>query len=576
MWHSVLGAVATVLLGARTSVVLLEEKTRKLFGLTRLLDDLLPPVAADLLAEGPPGSGAERQRLIERLNAVLSSVADGVARAFPGTGVGYYSAGADAIVAYGPSSEMGAKVGLPVEPDHIGRRAMAEGRELAGIGHMVRGDILNCVRPLVREGRVLGFAWANETVENLYRQLHAPGGLQVALEGAEVALGASGALVLAVKQFLKARALGERVAGKEASAAVAQAVEYLGRFLESVPLVLIVVDEEGRVVLASEAAREILDPFSAGARTVWEALAAAGLDVRELEAAAAAGEVSQAAAGFGAGNREDAGLPKVDLVLIRVPAEDGTYLLLLGRRPDEAENRWRAAKLAAAGEVAVAMAHEIRNPLTIIRGAIGLLPERLGDREFLLRLVKVLEQEIGNIDHTLEALLAFTKAGEPRFETVNVVELVRQTAVLVEPYAYSRGVTVQMELPRSKVFVEGDPRHLRQALLNLLMNGIQAMPEGGLLHVRCLRRPGSNLVVITVRDTGVGIPPGEQERVFDVFYTNKPGGTGLGLALVQRILDEHGGFIRVESEVGKGTTFTMVLPVKTLHIRQALGGAERC
>lgn len=572
-----LGVVRGVLLGLRSSIVLLEEKTRKLFGITRLLDELLPPVAANLLLSEPPPSAGDRQRLVERLNAVLASVADGVARAFPGTGVGYYAAAADAIVAYGPSSELGTKVGLPVGAEHIGRRAMAEGRELAGIGHMVRGDILNCVRPLVRDGQVVGFAWANETIENLYRQLHTSGGLQIAADNAEIFLGADSLLAFAVKQFLKARALRAAVAEEgPAAAALTAVVDYLARFLEAVPLVVLIAEEEGQIIFANEAGREVFRLAASAATTIWSALAAVGLDVGEVEAALARGGSPQALSAKVKAGADGSGPAAVDLVLARLGVEGKAYLLVVGAQTDEAENRWRAAKLAAAGEVAVAMAHEIRNPLTIIRGAIRLLPDRLFDREFLLQLARVLEQEIAHIDNTLEALLAFTKAGEPRFETVNVVELIRRTVCLIEPYACSQGVTIEKELPRTKVFVEGDARQLRQALLNVLVNAVQAMPNGGLLHVRCVRRPGSNLVEITVRDTGTGIPPGDQARVFDVFYTKKPGGTGLGLALVQRILDEHGGFIRLESEVGKGTTFTMVLPAKTLYIRQALGGAERC
>lgn len=104
-----------------------------------------------------------------------------------------------------------------------------------------------------------------------------------------------------------------------------------------------------------------------------------------------------------------------------------------------------------------------------------------------------------------------------------------------------------------------------------MVNAVQAVPNGGTLRLNCSRRPGSNLVDVVVQDTGIGIPHSDQAKVFDVFFTRRPGGAGLGLALVQRIIDEYQGFIRLESEPGKGTTFTITLPVRRYSFERQQG-----
>ncbi len=152
----------------------MEEKANKLFGLTRILDSRLTTDFLSFLSILDPSNlldQDQKKEAIATLNKVLTPIADEIAAAFTGVGVGYYALCVDSIVAYAPSDQLGDKVGISIWPEHIGRRAMQERREIVGVGSMVRGDVLNTVRPLIRGNKVIGFVWANETVEDIYRQL---------------------------------------------------------------------------------------------------------------------------------------------------------------------------------------------------------------------------------------------------------------------------------------------------------------------------------------------------------------------------------------------------------------------
>ncbi|WP_143288730.1 molybdopterin-dependent oxidoreductase [Calderihabitans maritimus] len=527
-------------------------------------------------------SGEQKTKAITTLSRALTPIADEIASAFPGVGVGYYALCVDSIVAYAPSSQFGDKVGISVWPDHIGRRAMREKREIVGVGSTVRGDIMNCVRPLIRDGRVIGFVWANETVEDIYRQLQ-QGERNLFFSGGrlEVLLGLTWLLVLSARQLGHIKRFSGQGSAEKSPGASRSLIEafldmqrYLEMFLNTVNSGLVVLSRQGQIIFLNKGAQKFFQELGINVREpVWEVFSRIGLPGLQVQI----DRMWERGIGHLPLRFKVPGVPrKVDLHVIHLENnDDPCFLMVMENLEWEQEDyQWRAAKLAAAGEVAVDIAHEIRNPLAIIRGSVRLLPDRLNDREFLLRLVDVLQQEIDHINSTLEALLAFTRVAEPCFETVNLPDLLAGAVRLIEPYASDHGVRVVLNNSSRDILIQGDARYLKQAFLNLMLNAVQAMPDGGTMMVSCLRRPGSNLAEVVVRDTGVGIPASDQPKVFDVFFTRRPGGVGVGLALVQRIIDEHQGFIRLESEVGKGTAFTITLPVKRYSFERSTGGDE--
>ncbi len=223
----------------------------------------------------------------------------------------------------------------------------------------------------------------------------------------------------------------------------------------------------------------------------------------------------------------------------------------------------RAERLSVLGEMSAALAHEIRNPLGSIKGTAEILKDDFspGDRKF--EFLEILVRETDRLNRVVEEFLQLARPLTGERETCDVMAQLAEVAALVSSEAVSRGVSLALgreEVPQ----VHGDPEKLRQAFLNLVLNGIQATPRGGSLSISA--RPAANneggqSVEIVFSDTGTGMAPDVVTRIFEPFYTTKEGGTGLGLAITQRIVESHGGTIAVESAQGKGTTFRVRLPV---------------
>jgi len=225
-------------------------------------------------------------------------------------------------------------------------------------------------------------------------------------------------------------------------------------------------------------------------------------------------------------------------------------------------------KLAALGRLTAGVAHEVKNPLNAMTIHLellkGKLTARLADKtprvnDAALEHVAIIGSEIKRLDQVVQGFLKFMRPEDLRLQPVQVDTLLGEIAKIVQPDAASNGVRVQVECPATVPDVQGDPGSLRQALLNLSINACQAMPHGGTL--RLTGRPVSRRrVEITVEDTGAGIKPTELPRIFDLYFTTKDGGSGIGLSMVFRTVQMHDGEIEVQSTLGTGTTFRIMLP----------------
>ena len=209
---------------------------------------------------------------------------------------------------------------------------------------------------------------------------------------------------------------------------------------------------------------------------------------------------------------------------------------------------------AAVGRLAAAMAHEIRNPLTSLSGAVQLMATDQDDR-----LVAIVRREVNRLEGLVEDFLDSARPRPLRRRPVDLAAVVDETVTTFRrDQRYADLVEVQIrqhELPE----VLCDPDKVRQLLWNLLLNAAQAMPEGGRVRVTCRATGGKARILVS--DEGNGIDPLEVSKIFDPFYTTRSGGTGLGLAMVDRIAREHGGEVWVQSEPGSGTTFALWLPL---------------
>jgi PAS domain S-box-containing protein len=234
----------------------------------------------------------------------------------------------------------------------------------------------------------------------------------------------------------------------------------------------------------------------------------------------------------------------------------------------------RIGQLAAVGQLASTIAHELRNPLSSIRASAQHLRGEYASIPDLCEFLDIIISEVDVLNTKTTEFLRFARPVEPVFQEVDLSDLIQTTVQFMQPYVEEQKVQVEIEVPASLV-IKADAAQLKEALRNLIINAVQAMPQGGTLFISAAPAPGDT-VRILVKDTGVGIPPENLDRIFTPFYTTKAKGTGLGLAIVQKIVESHGGNISVQSRVGVGTEMRITLPVHPVRLgsRLDLGGGD--
>jgi len=225
------------------------------------------------------------------------------------------------------------------------------------------------------------------------------------------------------------------------------------------------------------------------------------------------------------------------------------------------ESQWDLSKkLADLGRITSGIAHEVKNPLNAMVIHLEILRSKLeaGNADHRPQL-EILDSEIKRLDRVVQTFLNFTRPVEIHLQPIDVNTIVSQVIDLAATEAHERGVKINKQLEDGTLMVKGDSDLLKQALLNVIINGCQAMPEGGPLTVTTSRDDGGS-ARITISDRGIGIVDEDQKRIFNLYYTTKKGGTGIGLAQAFRAVQLHGGEIAFRSQVGVGTTFEIILP----------------
>jgi len=230
-----------------------------------------------------------------------------------------------------------------------------------------------------------------------------------------------------------------------------------------------------------------------------------------------------------------------------------------------------SSKMAALGKLAAGVAHEVNNPLTLIRESAGWIKDLLADEdpakienfEEIAKAVERIDQNVERAKGVTHRMLGFGRRMEPTQENVNINLLVEETLKFLENEAHHRNIAFIREFMPHPPLLSTDPSQLQQVFLNILDNAIDAIDHDGTVTIHTgLTESGREFAVI-VHDTGVGIPKDKLEKIFDPFYTTKKvgEGTGLGLSIVYGIIEKLGGRIEADSEVGKGSTFTVFLPL---------------
>lgn len=221
----------------------------------------------------------------------------------------------------------------------------------------------------------------------------------------------------------------------------------------------------------------------------------------------------------------------------------------------------RHDRLIELGELAAHLAHEIRNPLGGIKGFATLLQQELKERPDLQQMAAYIVQGSDDLNQFVSHVLQYARPLQFHVESVDLVHFIEEIRYLLQTdAAWNSKIHFIIHSPVSKLLIPLDPQLFKSALLNLFVNAMQAMPEGGTLEVRI--EPESSWVTLYIQDTGVGISSENLPKIFSPFFTTKVAGNGLGLSEVHKVIQEHQGWIEVQSEVGKGTLFIIKIPLK--------------
>ena len=239
----------------------------------------------------------------------------------------------------------------------------------------------------------------------------------------------------------------------------------------------------------------------------------------------------------------------------------GTLLLMqdLSQVKKLEEDLRRSERLAALGKMAAGVAHELRNPLSSIKGLALVLRSRFKETNSDRETATILVHEVERLNRSISELLDYARPQQLKKETFDICSLLTKAVSLMRIDAETAGVELVTNIEENLPAIHGDEDKLTQVLLNLLLNGIQAMEDGGTLTVQA--GATDRKIEIVVRDCGCGIAEKDLARVFDPYFTTKPDGTGLGMAMSAKIIEEHGGEIRLLSKVGEGTSVVIEIPV---------------
>ncbi len=228
----------------------------------------------------------------------------------------------------------------------------------------------------------------------------------------------------------------------------------------------------------------------------------------------------------------------------------------------------QADRLASIGELASGVAHEIRNPLAGISGAIQVLAAEFHEESPKKQVIQEIQRQITRMNRTVQDILDYSRPAFPSIKLYNMNDLLDEVLFFLTTTHAMDKVKLEKYFDPFLPKTELDPKQMHQVCLNILLNAVQAMPQGGTLTIRTemTEEEGKKWILVEIRDTGVGIPPEQQQRIFKPFFTTKPQGTGLGLAIALRIIEQHHGRITCRSYPGEGSSFFLWLPVAKEYV----------
>ena len=335
--------------------------------------------------------------------------------------------------------------------------------------------------------------------------------------------------------------------------------------VENMPIGLLAIDAEGTITSTNQTAESVLQ-LSPREIIGKKALHILPVQLLELiEGLKLKGGIVEKEIEFL--SRDGKRIP-LEVITTVLKEEDGTFwehvilfrdLTEIRRLRQEID---RSHRLASLGRLAAGIAHEIRNPLSSIKGFATYFRERYHDIPEDRKTADIMIQEVERLNRVIGQLLEFARPMNIRLRPTSLQTFVRRSLKVIEKQAQEKNITISLDIPPDDGDVMIDPDRMSQVFLNLYLNAIEAMDNGGTLSIT-LTREDSGQAVIVISDTGNGIENKDLGKIFDPYFTTKPSGTGLGLAIVHRIVEAHHGEVTVESEPGIRTTVSVALPAYT-------------
>ncbi|MBP2649728.1 MAG: atoS 3 [Firmicutes bacterium] len=570
----------------KTQEALLAEKQRKLFGIAVILDSYLGDGYTAILAKNN-AVDADRATKIKVLNEALKDYTDSVASAYPNVGAGYYSKELDAIITYGPSAYYEDKVGISIEATHPGRKVMDNGERLVESASLVRGNIMNAMIPISRDGDVIGYIWANELTDDIHLQMATIDYNIFMAVGIDMVLSVLLILWMIYKfindveiiknglEDLRFDLRKKIIPLQGEMGQIGEAINHMAQSLidawtlnenimHSIADGVITVDTKAIITSVNEAA-ERLTGFKAEEiiDKLYREIFCEGKDFNSMLLDTLANGTNY----IGLETDYPVKDKHIHISISTSRLKDSSDKIIgavvvfqdLTERQHMQAQIMKAERLAALGELMAGVAHEIRNPLTAIKGFVQYLTGTDNEAE-RKEYMPIIIKEVDRVNRVIETLLYFARPNKTDYTLVNINKLVEETLVLVKNINTSQKVQFDFKLDAQVSVIEGDAEQLKQVLLNLLINAVQAIDEHGEIGIETWQKE-ENFVCLRITDTGNGIKPEELEKVFDPFFTTKTAGTGLGLAVVQRIVNAHYGRVDISSEIGVGTAVTVEIPV---------------
>jgi len=531
------------------------------------------------------GPANDREGQIHFLNSRLRDFSDQVAKAFPDVGVGYFHLGLNAIITYGPSAQYDNTVGMTIPADHPGWKVMSSGSSMTVSGGQMRGNIMNAMLPVKEDGRVVGYIWANEFLDAIDQQA---GAMRLAVHWMTL-LGF--VLSLAVVFFVIAQLTSSMEKIKKGLLQLHFDLrEPIPPIKGEIGEIVDAINDLARTLLETRSMHHnILDSFTDVVITVDSGNAVsyinpAGCELFQCQASEVVGQpypaLFRADADFSSlvvdtliSGREHRGVELDYPLPHHTPhVQVSTSLLFDGRghqlgvvaiirdvseRHSLQKQVARADRLAAVGEMAAGIAHELRTPLTSIRGFVQYLQGSTDPKEWQ-EYGNIIIREVDGLNRIVSELLDLVRSQPLHTVPSDINRLVEETLLLARDSESNSRISFKLELADGLPPVNVDRGQIKQVLLNIIVNALQSISGAGEIRIVTASRD-ANGVSVGVGDNGCGIPSSVRERIFDPFFSTKPSGTGLGMAIARRIIESHHGTIEIESTEGQGSFVSLNL-----------------